>query len=400
MRPLKTSVPLATFLLSLVTLSSSPLLSVAQCTGALQSTSYSTTFTGTGNAVYGVTWPQYAPPGGYSLVSAVLKSVVSITASYQITNNNGADATNVKPGVTGEDILQVNGNDLTDEDGNSISDVTFLKNLTAVPVIHAGETYNYPATVVYNNFKMMNDSIATNNGMLNDFVGTGDLNITYSNTPGYNINAAVQVTPSYSITNKVSLTYYYCYTGALASAILTFTATRQNDGTVALNWISAEAQSRRQYVVQVSEGNNTDFSDVNAQLSTGIAGNAAYSYSYVLSPNDGKRLYFRIKVLDAQGDATYSPLRIIDLDAAGGAGNFLIYPNPPNDFINVVFPFADSEWQVDILAADGSRVQRNYYKNTASGRVNFIHRLPSGTYFVRATDLQSAKSRSASFIIR
>jgi len=400
MRPLKTSLPLVTFLLSLATLSSSPLLSVAQCTGSLQSTSYSTTFAGTGNAVYGVTWPQYAPPGGYSLVSAVMKSVVSITASYQIINNNSGDVTNVKPGVTGEDILQVNGNDITDEDGNSISDVTFLKNLTAIPVIHAGETYNYPPTVVYNNFKMMTDSITTDNALLNDFVGSGDMNITYSNTPGYNINAAVQVTPSYSITNKISLTYYYCYTGTLASGLLTFTATRQNDGTVALNWISAEAQAQRQYVVQVSEGNNTDFLDVNTQLSAGIAGNAAYSYSYPISPNDRSRLYFRIKVLDAQGAATYSPLRIVDLDAARGAGNFLIYPNPPNDFINVVFPFADSEWQVDILAADGGQIQRNYYKNTPSGRVNFIRRLSSGTYFIRATDLQSAKSRSASFIIR
>ena len=239
MRTRKIQLSLVTFfLLSQAGGLLNPLLSRAQsCTGTIQSSGFSTTFSGTGNANYAVTWPQYSPPSGYTLVSAVLKSVVTLTASFNITNPNAVDLTNVRPGVTGEDVLQVNGSNLTDADGNDISTVDFVKNLSPIALIHAGETITYPATptVVYNNFKMMTDSIATDNGLLNDFVGTGSLNITYSNTPGYTVNAVVNVTPSYSITNKISLTYYYCYTGTLAADLLTFTATRQPDGTVALN---------------------------------------------------------------------------------------------------------------------------------------------------------------------
>jgi len=402
MRTRKIQLSLVTsFLLSQAGAMITPFSSLAQsCTGTIQSTSYSTTFTGTGNATYSVTWPQYAPPSGYTLMSAVMKSVVSMTASFQITNNGAGDVTNVKPGVTGADSLRVNGNDILDADGNDISEVTFLKNLPAVPVIHAGQTYAYPVTTVYNNFKMMTDSIATDNGMLNDFIGTGDLNVTYSNTPGYTINATMQVTPSYSITNKISLTYYYCYTGTLAADLLTFTATRQSNGTVALNWISGNEQPGRHYVVQVSGGNGSDFSDVDTQAGSQTGGSAAYSYMYVVAPTDRNRLYFRIKVVDALGTATYSPLRIIDLGMAATTGGFSLYPNPPSDHINIVFPFAGEGWQVDILSADGRLVQRNRFGNISAGRVNFRSKLASGTYFVRASNTQSAESHSASFIIR
>jgi len=335
-------------------------------------------------------------------VSAVLKSVVTMTASFELTNPNPTDLTNVRPGVTGEDVLQVNGYNLTDEDGNDISTKDFIKNLTPLSLIHAGETLVYPSTptTVYNNFKMMTDSIATDNGILNDFIGTGDMNITYSNTPGYTINAVVNVTPSYSISNKISLTYYYCYSGTLAADILTFTATRQADGTVALHWVSGNEQRGRYYVVQVSGGNGSDFSDVDTQAASQGGGSAAYDHTYVVAPTDKGRLYFRIRMVDALGTATYSPLRIIDLGTGGTPGGFSIYPNPPSDHINIVFPFAGEGWQVDVLAADGRLVQQNRFGNVGSGRVSFRNKLASGTYFVRATNPQSAESHSAPFIIR
>ena len=378
-----------------------PLSSLAQsCTGTFQSTTYSTTFTGAGNAAYSVTWPQYAPPGGYTLVSAVMKSVVTMTASFQIINNNPGDVVNVRPGVTGQDVLQVNGSNLYDADGNDISTVDFIKNLSNIPVIHAGETYNSPSpTTVYNNFKMMTDSIATDNIMLNDFIGNGSLNVTYSNTPGYTINATVQVTPTYIITNKVSLTYYYCYTGTLAADLLTFTAARQSDGMVALKWTSGNEQPGRQYVVQVSSGNGSEFKDAGMQLSQQNGGTASYLSTYTMAPGDKGRLYFRIKVINAQGTATYSPLRIIDLSATVAAGGFMIYPNPPVDYFNIVFPFSGQGWQVDVISAVGAMVQRTYFNKVGSGKVSFTRKLPAGTYFVRAIEQETRASRSATFTV-
>jgi hypothetical protein len=400
MTPQKTPVQVVTiFLLSLLTTLSTPFQSVAQCTGTIQSTTYSTTFTGTGNATYSVDWPQYNPPGGYTLISTMVRSVIDISAAFQITNPDPTNSVSVRPGVTGEDLLQVNGNDLVDAYGNSVSDVGILKNL-ANYIFAAGETRTIGPLPAFINYKIITDSIASDNGQLNDFVGNGTMHFTYSNSPGYTVNAIVNVTPSYSITTRLSMTYYYCFTGVLSSGLLTFTATPEKDGTVLLNWISAEEQGERRYVVQVSNGSGNDFQDVNTQNGSRISGNAAYSYTYTISPNDKNRLYFRVKVLDAQGTATYSQLRIIDLDPAELSGKLAIYPNPPSDYINVVFPFANSGWQVDILTADGSIVQRNLYSNTGTGRVNFNRRLSAGTYFIRATELQTARSHSASFIIR
>lgn len=88
------------------------------------------------------------------------------------------------------------------------------------------------------------------------------------------------------------------------------------------------------------------------------------------------------------------------MDRASGPGGFVVYPNPPTDHINLIFPSAGRNWQTDIIAADGRMVQRNVFNNIVQGTMYFSHKLAAGVYFVRITDLQSAASHSTSFVIR
>ncbi|HWK04575.1 MAG TPA: T9SS type A sorting domain-containing protein [Puia sp.] len=374
-----------------------PLPSAAQtCSGTLQSTTYSTSVSGSGNNTYSPVFPQYSPPAGYTLLAAVLSSTITVVATLDVSNSGGA--TTSKLGVTDEDIVQLNGSDITDASGNDISDVSVAKNLGTF-AIPTGNTTIGPTTA-FSNKQVVYDSLTTANGLLNSFIGSGNLNLTYSNSSGYSTTASVTVTPTFSVSAVFALTYYYCYTGPLAADILTFTATRENDQHVSLNWLTTNENAGRKYIVEVSPGGGGAFSDLATLPADPLNSDASYSYDYIIRATDKGKLYFRLKLVNADGTIAYSPLRIIDLSTGTGTGSgFSIYPNPPTDYINLVFPPAAQGWQVDILAADGSLVQRNYYSNISTGRLSFQRPLSAGTYFARATDLQAAKSYVAPFVI-
>lgn len=222
-----------------------------------------------------------------------------------------------------------------------------------------------------------------------------------------NVNIGVDQTPAPTFSDNISfsLTYYFCNPVTLAENILTFSAYRENTATIALSWISTKEQAGRKYVVEVSRAGG-DFEDISTQNADPVDQDATYAYNYSIGAADRGQLFFRIKQVDADGRASYSEVRIINLGGSGlgsggpGSGDFFIYPNPPTSYINVQFPAGGPDWQVDILSADGGLIQRNTFHNTSTGRVDFIRALASGTYFVRATDLQSVQSRTASFVIR
>jgi Secretion system C-terminal sorting domain len=372
-------------------------LAAQSCTSTITSVAQTTTLTGTGNNTFTPTFTQYFPPGGYTLVSAVLKSTITISASMLLTNSTGAAITGVKAGVNDEDVLQLNGADLTDEMGNDISDEsTVTKNFAAVTVPANGSVTVGPQTL-FNNVALINDSITTANVLLNSFLGTGSLALTYSNSTGYSINTSVNVTPTFAVTTQFSLTYYYCYTGILAADILTFTATRENQQTVALNWLTTNEMAGRKYIIQVSSGNGANFSNVDSVVASAVNSDASYAYNYSINSTDTGQLFFRLKMIDPTGNTAYSPMRVIDLDG-GSASRFSIYPNPPGDFINLSFP-DKGNWQIEIFAADGNLVQRNNFKDTNLVQIFFNRKMSAGAYFVRAVNPRTSRNYTGSFVI-
>ena len=86
--------------------------------------------------------------------------------------------------------------------------------------------------------------------------------------------------------------------------------------------------------------------------------------------------------------------------AATGDAPYL-YPNPSDQFINIAFnQAATRDWQVDLLAANGSLLQRKSFINVSSAHINFQQLLANGVYFARATDLQTRKNHVLSFLVR
>jgi len=371
----------------------------AQCSAAtMQSTTYSQTFTGSGNDPYTANFPKLdmsTCPGGCIFIAAVLKATLTVSATITMESNPGpTPAANFKVTLDRDDDVS---STALGADLDPTTSYPFKNNNLAANdgVPGSGPDYKQIGPVTLSDhIPLINDSI-TGAGI--PFQGTGDNTFTYTSTTNISGPSSVNSTADIHDTIVFSITYYYCPATVLASNILTFTATRENDQTVKLDWITTNEQAGRTYSIEVSNDGKS-FSDYASQAADPVNMDASYTYNYPVTPGSTGSLYFRLKQVDVNGTPGYSPIRIIDL-GAGFVSGFLIYPNPPSDYLNLLFPSTGQGWQVDIISADGSLVQRNYYNNTNSGRLNFQHELSAGTYFARATDLQMAKSYVASFLI-
>lgn len=372
-----------------------PLKSSAQaCAGTVQSVTYNNVINGNGSGTYAVTLPQYFSASGYTLISAVLNSYITTNSTVKFQNTDPVNEQDFSPSIGRTDVLKLNG---TTTLGGASSNFGFPFTILD-PAGSPNDNITYGPQNVFNNTHMVTDSITTANPILTGwFEGAGSVNFTYKSTTS--LTSALGVSNSATVTDAITLsvTYYFCNPTVLSSNVVTFMATLENNQTVSLNWITVNEQAGRQYEIEVCN-NGKDFTTFDSQASDPVNSDASYSYPYAINPGVKGKLYFRLKQVDIDGTASYSPVRIIDLDG-GGVPGFSIYPNPPSDYLNLVFPPGAQDWQVDILSADGSLVQRNYYNSTGSGRLNFQRQLSSGTYFARATDLQDAKSYVVPFVI-
>jgi Secretion system C-terminal sorting domain len=352
----------------------------------LQKVTYSTSLSGGNN--YPVSLPQFNPTAGQTILSAVYSSSVTTTNDLAFQNNNAVEEA-FFPQISRQDIVKLNGSLVTAN--NVVSSYSPFVDLLP------GGVATYGPNSVYNNTPVVYDSIINAASLAANYVGSGNLNITYSSNFFVN-DVPVGVTANSSFDDLITfnVTYYYCTPYILAANFISFTATRENATTALLKWSTTNEEAGRTYDVEVSQ-NGADFSTFGSLPSSATSSDANYSYEYNIPTGATGNLYFRIKQIDIDGSPSYSVVCVLNLDGSGT--QFSIYPNPATSFINLTLPGGNQNWQVDIIAADGNLVQRNAFGNTSLGTVNFARKLAAGVYFVRATNTNTGEHHVASFVI-
>ncbi len=86
---------------------------------------------------------------------------------------------------------------------------------------------------------------------MSDFVGSGSLNMVYTSYVTYNIPASIITTLTVKDTARFSLTYYYCNLVLLPAGIITFSAARENEATVKLDWTTGDELAGLAYEVEM-----------------------------------------------------------------------------------------------------------------------------------------------------
>jgi hypothetical protein len=358
----------------------------AQCVNNLATKTYDTALSSNGFGNFNLVFPQFNPDSG-TLVS--VKLIAMVNSMYGFTLRN-ADSLNTTYALMVGQHDSITGALLPAPYSNTTSQL--MGNYPLNP----GQSLTQASSNVLSNH-ISSDTITA----VSSFLGGGQVSLNYQSFTFTNLSAVNNAAYYYSagINNSMtfSVQYLYCRGGAILATDLTnWTAAPGGPRTIQLNWAAANESAGRQYVIQRST-DSRNYTNITTLPASSNGGTAEYTYPDELPQNPDSNWYYRLQVLDA-GQIYYSDVKLVTL-ASEGKG-IQLYPNPVTNYINLVpDQQAASDWQVDILAANGNLVQRNMYAQTRMMQINFLQKLSAGTYFVRATDLRGQRFYSASFIV-
>lgn len=156
--------------------------------------------------------------------------------------------------------------------------------------------------------------------------------------------------------------------------LIDFQSQRISERSVNCEWYTASEHNTSHFEVQRSlDGIN--FEKIAVEDAAGSS-QSVLDYSFVDDSAPQDELYYRLKLVDINGEFTYSDIRAVSEVKTG----LTVYPNPTNDWINVLssekngtITITSSTGQI-IDQAEGSSFSSNYKYNLSSE--------PDGVYFI------------------
>jgi hypothetical protein len=343
--------------------------------------------TSNGFAIYNLSFPQFNPDSG-TLVAVRLIATVNSQYGFTLRNADSVATTysltlGQQDTISGPQLSVPYSNVTTQSMGSYSLDSN--QSMTKTP------------------FNLLTNYVATDTvKAISPFLGAGQVSLNYQSFTFSNLSAVNNAAYYYSAGINTNVTfsvqYQFCRGGVvLATDLTAWTASLAGSNSVQLNWAAANEVAGRQYVIQRSSDNLT-YNNIATLDATPDAGAATYSYPDELPASADSSWNYRLQILDASGQITYSPIRNVTLTTPGGG--LQVYPNPATNFINLVPNQQDAgNWQVDILSVNGGLIERDVYMQTRNMQVNFRSKLSAGTYLIRATDLTGQKVETGSFVI-
>ena len=163
----------------------------------------------------------------------------------------------------------------------------------------------------------------------------------------------------------------------------TFTATKQRDETVSLNWNTFSENDNSYFVIEHSvDGKN--FTGIAKRLSNGNT-STGHNYDYIhATPVKGTNFY-RLKMVDVNGKAEYSSIRRVILGKDNY--NITIFPNPAKNKATLMLDTKDGD-ELAVKLIDGAgrmaKQQIVFVRNQQSELS--LEGLQRGVYIVIATN--------------
>lgn len=365
----------------------------AQCASALQYITYDTTITGGGNSLYNLSFPKFNAPSG-TLVEVQIRSEITLSYSFELENTAATPVSGYR--------VRVDRNDQIVSDALLTPiDTTFPRktygpfSLTPTDGVPGSGTdyYQEPENYILNHSVLQRTVYNTA-----DYLGTGTVDFEYSSN-SFTISPTSPPTfATASDTMTVSITYVVCPTFFLASDVSTFEVRKKDDETAEIHWITHNETEGRKYVLEVStDGKSFHFvQDFKAFPKENQTGN----YHFLYKNQGATKLIFRLRQVERNGSAKYSPLRVVEFIKTSKSA-VRIYPNPSNGQLNIVFHQQKrGDWMVDIFSINGQLLQHHDFKNTLIAKLDLSSRLPRGTYMVKAFHKRSHEQSVQKIVVR
>ncbi|GGF18305.1 hypothetical protein GCM10011383_32230 [Hymenobacter cavernae] len=170
-----------------------------------------------------------------------------------------------------------------------------------------------------------------------------------------------------------------CANSPLPIELTSFSA-KLGQGGVLLSWATASEKNNNKFVVERS----ADGRSFEAVLE--VPGHGTSTSAHTYSVTDASPLlgtsYYRLRQLDFDGTATYSPVASIQNHAAALVGKLGLHPNPAVDYTMLSLPETDDQrFEVRISTLSGKLVRRTTVKRDEP-RLD-LRLLPAGTYLIQ-----------------
>ena len=265
----------------------------------------------------------------------------------------------------------------TTERRTSLSVADLLENILSVLTL-TGKKFSGPLTQ-YDNIdttatKVMTTAKYTNKSKFKIRAG------------GHSSDNDISTERQYSFWFK-SFNYAAPVQSSLPVLLNSFTA-KKNGSQVVLNWSTDMERDFSHFVVQKS-GNGKDYTDASVLFTDGNSSiHREYSFKDDLKNTGYGLVYYRLKMVDLDGNYKLSDVRIIKLTEDNAAQGITVYPNPVVSDLKITLA---SDWQdkavhIQVLNANGTSVaqfERSGASQTESINVN---NLKPGLYVVRLSN--------------
>ena len=157
-----------------------------------------------------------------------------------------------------------------------------------------------------------------------------------------------------------------------------FSVTKLSPAAALAKWTVGPEYGRGHFVLQHS-ADGLQFTSTGVVAASGN-NSSANSYSYTdNAPFQGIN-YYRLAMVNAAGDISYSPVDIVTFSET--ARPVTLYPIPTKDILHVSAPGNSKAGNIDLVSATG-QVLESYSISKLDGANLSVSRLPAGSYFVR-----------------
>jgi hypothetical protein len=171
-----------------------------------------------------------------------------------------------------------------------------------------------------------------------------------------------------------------------------FNATAKNNDAL-LNWTVENQDATSSYFAIERSNNGTDFNQVGTVNATT---NSSASYSYTDNAlNLSGTVYYRLKMVDKDGQFAYSDIKTVQFKNAAFAVN--LYPNPVQNFTKLTIALDEAQViKVSVNDALGNIVQQLQITGLKgmNEKTLDLSNVPNGTYMVRIQAGQNSKTLS------
>ena len=237
------------------------------------------------------------------------------------------------------------------------------------------------------------------------YLGTGSVNISYTNTGSTLLlqgSNNYQSTVSTFTWGDFKLSYFWCAASLLPTGMINFYATRK-DQQVELGWTTENEVADTHYEIQFSiDGHRFNPIKGTAQRHEQSSSLASYIFDYQAENSFDGKMFFRVRQVKPTGQIGYSTIKAIDFSSSSNEV-VTIAPNPVMKDMMIGFKTPQSgKVQVELFNALGQCSFKQSYNLSAQSSLalHLDHHAQPGVYYLRIKNIETNEQFTQRIVIR